>query len=276
MTSPDTVLRMIEAQRAPLPRLGIITAVTGATVAVAFTDGTATGSLQYATAYVPAVGDQVLVVPTASAWVVTGKVTARPRTVPDVELARFPPTFWSLSRGVNYGTGAWSRYQGNPDPVTGMPGGWSQGRQIVAAGSTQPGDYQQDMVDDATFAYYGSLAAMVPSGSTITGVSLVVERYTTGAPQPPLASPVLYGHAYTPASPPPAAAPVFPAGFGPYRYPPIAVGETTRLQLPAALVTAWLSGALTGVAMWSDSPADAFVTRPRPPGDLVLTYTPPA
>ena len=87
---------------------------------------------------------------------------------------------------------------------------------------------------------------------------------------------MLYGHAYTPGSPPPEAAPSFPGGFGPYRYPPVAVGETTRLTLPSALVTAWLAGTLTGVAMWSDSPADAFVTRPRPPGDLLITYTPPA
>ena len=72
------------------------------------------------------------------------------------------------------------------------------------------------------------------------------------------------------ASPPPAAAPVFPAGFGPYRYPPIAVGETTRLQLPAALVTAAAVGsanaATPGGALFDDDTLASLrkVTAARP------------
>lgn len=276
MTSPAAVQRMIREAVPPQARIGVVTALGSGSVTVSFGPGATTPGLGYNPAYIPTVGDQVVVIPTTSSWVVLCKVAATPSLVPDEELARFASTMWFLTRGVNYGPGTWSRYTAIPSPTTGMPGGWSQGRQILAAGSTRPGDYQQSMFDEATFGYYGSLAAMVPSGSTITGVSLLVERYTTGAPQPPLASPVLYGHAYTPASPPPQAAPSFAAGFGPYRYPPVAVGETARLTLPAELVTAWLAGSLTGLAWWSDSTADAFVTRPRPPGDLVITYTPPA
>lgn len=267
---------MIREAVPPQARIGIVTALGSGSVTVSFGPGATTPGLGYNPAYVPTVGDQVLVVPSTSTWVVLCKVAPAPSLVPDVELSRFASTMWFLTRGVNYGPGTWQRYTGNPSPTTGLPGGWSQGRQILAAGSTEPGDYQQSMFDQATVGYYGPLAAMVPSGSTITGVSLLVERYTTGAPQPPLASPVLYGHAYTPGSPPPEAAPSFPGGLGPYRYPPVAVGESARLTVPSELVTAWLAGTVTGVAMWSDSPADAFVTRPRAPGDLFITHTPPA
>lgn len=275
MTSPDAVLRILDQHAQAQPRIGVIAAIAGGSVSVSFGAGAVVAGMQYSTAYVPAVGDQVLVVPTSSAWVVTGKVTARPRVVPDEELSVFASTMWFLQRNVNFGSTAWQRFAATPDPSTGVPGGWSQGRQIFAAGQVGVPTPQQ-MFDVATVGYYGSLAALVPSGSTITGVSLVVQRDTTGAPQPPLANPVLYGHAYTPGSPPPVSAPSFPLGFGPYRYPPVAVGETTRLQLPAALVTAWLAGTVTGLAWWSDVPADAFVTRPVPPGDLLITYTPPS
>ncbi|MBN0039393.1 hypothetical protein JN535_04285 [Cellulosimicrobium cellulans] len=269
MTSPPAVARMIDQARQPMPRLGFVTAVAATAVTVRFADGSTTPSLQYATAYVPTVGDQVLVIPTTSAWVVTGKVSAAPSLVPDEEIVVASTSGWFLDRRVNFGPEPrdWTRYD-NPGPIT----GWAQGRQIMPIGSTEEIVAQQ-MIDHATIGYYGSLASRVPSGSTITGVSLLWRRVGTGAPEPPLSSPVLYGHSYTTGSPPPVATPAFP--FGPYRYPPVAMGETARLALPAALITAWLAGTVTGIAIWSDAPADAFNADARP-ADLAITYTPPA
>ncbi|MFE6228901.1 hypothetical protein [Cellulosimicrobium sp. NPDC057862] len=271
MTSPAAVRRMIDAHRNPLPRIGVVTAIASTTVTVTFADGSTTPTLQYATAYVPAVGDQVLVIPTTSAWVVQGKVSAAPTLVADEEIVVASTSGWFLDRRVNFGPlpRDWTRYD-NPGPLT----GWAQGRQILPIGAVGETVAQQ-MVDRATIGYYGSLAARVPSGSTITGVSALWRRVGTGAPEPALVSPVLYGHAYTPGSPPPAAAPSFPGGFGPYRFPPVAMGETARLALPSSLVTAWLAGTVTGLAIWSDQTADALNVDARP-ADVAITYTPPA
>jgi len=270
MTSPAAVQRMIREAVPPQARIGIVTAIASG-VTVSFGPGATTPGLGYNPAYVPAVGDQVLVVPTTSSWVVLCKVAGSPSLVPDVEVVVSSSTGWYLDRRVNFGPEPrdWTRYD-NPGPIT----GWAQGRQINPVGAV--GEYvAQQMMDHATIGYYGSLASRVPSGSTITGVSLLWRRVGTGAPEPPLSSPVLYGHAYTPGSPPPVAAPSFPAGFGPYRYPPVAMGETARLALPSALVTAWLAGAVTGIACWSDQTADAFNADARP-ADVAITYTPPA
>ncbi|MFD4992825.1 hypothetical protein ACFWH7_04380 [Cellulosimicrobium cellulans] len=252
---------------APMSRIGVVREVGVGTVTVALGDGPPVPDMRLNPGYAPTVGDHVLVMPTSSSWVVVCEAPPAGTAVEDVELRVRSSSGWFLDRPVNYGTGAWSRYD-NAGPLM----GWAQGRQILPIGAVGETVAQQ-MMDRATIGYYGALASLVPSGSTITGVSLLWGRVGTGAPEPPLSSPVVYGHAYTPGSPPPAAAPSFP--MGPYRYPPVAMGETTRLLLPSTLVTAWLSGAITGVAIWSDAPADAFNADSRQP-DLAIAHIPPA
>lgn len=270
MTSPAAVQRMIREAVPPQARIGVVTAIASGSVTVSFGPGAITPNLGYNPAYVPAVGDQVLVVPSTSTWVVLCKVAGAPSLVPDVELVVRSSSGWFLDRPVNFGPnqGVWSRYD-NPTPLT----GWAQGRQILPFGSIEE-QLAQSLMDRATIGYFGSLAARVPSGSTITGVSVLWRRVGTGALEPTLVSPVLFGHAYTPGSPPPVATPAFP--FGPYRYPPVAMGETVRLALPSTLVTAWLANTVTGLAIWSDQTGDAFNAAVDAPGDVAITYTPPA
>jgi len=270
VTSPAAVQRMIRETVPPQARIGIVTAIASGSVTVSFGPGATTPGLGYNPAYVPAVGDQVVVIPTTSTWVVLCKVAPAPSLVPEEETVVRAASGWFLDRPVNFGPtpGVWSRYT-TTTPLT----GWAQGRQIMPYGSTQE-QLAQSLKDTTTIGYFGSLAARVPSGSTINGVSVLWRRVTTGAPEPALVTPVLYGHAYAPGSPPPAATPTFT--FGPYRYPPVAMGESARLTLAAELVTAWLSGAVTGLAIWSDRTADAFNAAVDAPGDVAITYTPPA
>lgn len=267
MTSPARVQRMIDAASGPQARIGVVREVGVGAVTVALGDGPPIPSMRLNPGYAPTVGDHVLVIPTSSSWVVVCEAPPAGTAVEDVELRVRPSSGWYLSRPANFGVPTWNR-QDAGGPLT----AWVQGRQILASGEAGAVVAQQ-MIDRAAVGYYGPLADRVPSGSTITGVSILVRRVGTGAPEPPLASPVLYGHAYTPGSPPPAATPSFP--MGPYRYPPVAIGETTRLLLPSVLVTAWLSGAITGVALWSDAPADALNAAVDPAGDLAIAHTPP-
>ncbi|KON72607.1 hypothetical protein M768_13955 [Cellulosimicrobium cellulans F16] len=259
--------RTVGDAAAPMSRIGVVREVGVGTVSVALGDGPPIPDMRLNPAFTPAVGDQVLVMPTSSSWVVVCEAPPAGTSVEDVELRVRSSAGWYLSRPVNFGVPTWNR-QDAGGPLT----AWVQGRQILASGEAGAVVAQQ-MIDRAAVGYYGPLADRVPSGSTITGVSILVRRVGTGAPEPPLASPVLYGHAYTPISPPPAATPVFP--MGPYRYPPVAIGETTRLLLPSVLVTAWLSGAITGVALWSDAPADAFNAAVEAAGDLAISHIPP-
>ena len=277
MTSPAAVARIArEAVRrdAPGARLGVVVSTVGSAVSVRFEDGATTSSLSLAQGLAVTPGDRVVAVPARGGeWVVLARVAAQAVTAQAEERRAFASQMWAVSRTVNWADPtSWTRIPMAPDPVTGEPGGWAQGRMALAEGAVGEVTPQR-LVEYGSFGYYGPLAALVPSGSTVTGVSLVLERYTTGAAMPALASPVVYGHAYTPTSPPPAARPSLT--WGPYRYPPVQIGETTRLLLPATLVTAWLAGTVTGVALWSDQPADAMVTRPRPPGDLLIQYVPP-
>ncbi|WP_454728980.1 hypothetical protein [Cellulosimicrobium protaetiae] len=275
MTSPTAVARMIEQRRPPLPRIGIVTAIAASTVTVTFSDGTTTPQLQYATAYVPAVGDQVLVIPTTTAWVVQGKVSAAPSLVPD-ETARTPAVnAWQKARSVNLpGIPAGTWYYQYDNAVGGYRT-YPQGRAPEPAGG--PGHVPR-LIDWASVLYHGPLASLVPSGSTITGVSLVYQRVPSGADLPALVPPVLYGHTYTPGAPPSTAvAPAWTPGFGPLAYPPVAMGESTRITLPSSWVIAWLAGTITGIGFWSERADQAAPYWEAPAaGDLEITYTPPA
>ena len=275
MTSPAAVQRMIREAVPPQARIGIVTALGSGSVTVSFGPGATTPNLGYNPAYVPAVGDQVLVVPSTSSWVVLCKVAAAPSLVPDVTVRARAVHAWQKARSVNLPEHAPGTWYYQYDNAVGGYRTYPQGRAPEPAGG--PGHVPR-LADWATVLYHGTLASLVPSGSTITGVSLVYQRVSSGATMPALAPPVLYGHTHTPGSPPPAAAaPSWAAGFGPLVYPPVAMGETTRITLPSTWVTAWLAGTITGVGLWSDRSDQAAPYWEAPEtGDLEITHTPPA
>jgi hypothetical protein len=292
---------MIRQHANPLPRPGFVTAVdvTNAAVTVSMGDGTVTSSLGWATAYTPAVGDRVLVVPTTAGWFVTGKVNAIPSVIADQQVQAFPTVNWYATvpdpDPSGYGWD-WTDALGSPyaDPHRIL---LYQGRVPPQHGGA--GDVQTSWTIMASAPYWGSLAALVPSGSVIQQVQLVLRASWV---QQGLAAPVLYAHAYTPASPPPSTTfdpdynPIAPGPpptwvFGPLRFPRVAQGETTVITVPAAWVTAWLAGTITGLGLYSNTNADgaffedafhisadgsSVIYDSDGSGSLLITFTPPA
>jgi hypothetical protein len=290
---------MIRQHATPMPRPGFVTAVdvTNAAVTVSMGDGTVTSSLGWATAYTPAVGDRVLVVPTTAGWFVLGKVNAIPSVIADQQAVVPLAHDWQgiLSDPDTQGAGwRWGDYLAGGDPTADM---W-QGRVPPQHGS--PGYVQTSWDIRATVAHWGSLAALVPSGSVIQQVTVTLRGQWV---QQTLAAPVLYAHAYTPASPPVStvwngdgSAVITPGPppawvYGPVRFPRVGAGETTVITVPAAWVTAWLAGTITGLGLYSTTNADGVnfgddwhtsadgmttIWDTDYNGDLTITYTPPA
>lgn len=285
MTSPDAVLRMIRAHAQPLPRTGFVTAVSlnPQAVTVSMEDGSVTSSLAWNPAFTPAVGDRVLVTPTTTGWVVTSKVTAAPRLVPDEVVVVAPVNNWAKRNPWNFPGQPWFYqydYASSSDPQ--YRGFVAQGRRPVSEGD--PGQAQTRMEDSATVLYYGPLASRVPSGSTIQQVQLALNHGTSGGPD--LAAPVMYGHTHTTANPPvggaytpltPGQPPAWAPGFGPATFPPIARGEEAVLTVPPTFVTAWLAGTITGLGFYSDRVDQALSSwGPLDNAHLLITFTPPA
>lgn len=273
--SASTVYRMIAAARPPTPKIGVVGAIGASTVDVRFSSGTVTPGVPYQTSYVPAIGDRVLVIPSDTAWVVVGKVTPDLTLVPDQEVTVSPDALWSKARAVSlneFPAGTWY-YQwdgaGSPYPTT-----YAQGRFPEPSGG--PG-WIPRYADWCTLSHYANLASRVPSGSTITGMSLLLTRTTGGQSGTPLVPPVLYGHAHDLANPPASnAAPMFVDGYGPLVYPGVQTGEQTRVVLPSMFVTGLLSGAIKGFGFWSDR-EDRAAPYWEAPGvaDLIISHTPP-
>lgn len=271
----DTVSRMIAAQTPPRSRIGVVAAVGATTVDVRLGGEAITAGLQYNPAYVPGVGHRVLVVPTDSDWVVVCRVSPGASMIEDAERRVKPVRLWSKARAVSLEDippGTWySQWEG---ANSGYAPQYAQGRFPIPSGG--PG-WIPRYSDWASVAYHGSLAAQVPSGSTITGVSLVVRRSTGGQQGAPLVNPILYGHAHDVANPPVLnAAPSWVAGYGPLVYPAVAMYEETRIVLPSTWVAALLAGTIKGIGFWSDRQEQgAPYWDGGIDGDLVVRYTPP-
>lgn len=271
MTSPEQIAAMIARLATPRPRVGFVRAVTGSSVTVQMDDGATTTGLGWlSSGYSPVVGDRVLAVPAASGeWFVVGKVTSSPATALAYKtrtLERPTNAWWK--QDIERDTARWS-YQWDQATAS-YEIALFQGRQPEQAGSS--GQTQPNMTRNATLLHWGTLASLVPSGSTIAKVALRIDRPVISG-GPPLVSPVLYGHTYTPgAQPVVGTAPSFAPGFGPLRLGTLARGQSGAFILPSAWVTAWLAGTLTGIGVYSPDVEDNSTFRgPGSPG-LEITY----
>lgn len=271
MTSPAAILRMIRAHMPPLPRVGFVTAIDLAAqaVTVSMEDGATTSALAWDASLTPAVGDRVLVTPTTTGWVVTARVTAAPRLVTDETVTVGPVRSWAK---VNASDSPWGRQVDQTAAATPAE------RRRVKAGrhlGLTPGGIQPRPEDWATVLYYGPLASLVPSGATIGHVSLTLYR-PTGGDGPELVAPVLWPHTHTSTSPPvvgsaPAWAPGYPAVIG----DGIGRGEEAVISIPPTWITAWLSGAITGIGLYSTLTQHALTSvGPLDNASLSITHTP--
>ncbi len=270
MTSPHAVARMIQDRMAPQPRVGVVTSVGSSAVTVAFEDGTTTSDVMYAVGYAPAVGHQVLVVPTTSSWVAVSRVTAVSEVAPDAQAVVPIRALWWKSRGANYGDGLWQTY----GPVDGASTDASilQGRMPVQEGAIDV--KQTRMADNATIVLWHDVSSRIPTGSTVLGASFTVYRRPIDA-GPELSPPVIYGHAHSMTNPPASGAPTHVPGFGPLELPPLGQGEEATFSLPSSWVTALLSGQLTGITFYSNSTDQALTSwGPSDNAFLMVPYIP--
>jgi len=246
-----------------LPRVGFVLAVTATLATVAFEDGSSADSLSWVSSgYTPAVGDRVLVLPSDTGWVVASKVTPRPQLVPAQQVT-FPVTPLA-----EYGR---LEAQGNVSVQ------WA----AMTDGSVQAGNYAE-MTDELGLVRlrYGAfqkvdLAGRIPSGATVTQVTISVRHDGTDDPRTDVqtsfaaARPVLWLHnlATVPAG---GTAPSFVAG--PLPGPNVQIGEEVTMTLPSTWVTALLSGTATGVAFYSEDIDDGFFLSWEGV-DVTATYT---
>jgi hypothetical protein len=251
VTSPATVARLVKRLAAPQPRIGFVTAVDlgQQLVTVAFEDGSTTSSLSWASSSYtsPTVGDRVLVIPTSTGWVVSSKVTPRPVLIPDQQVTARPTKNWQGNVG-DWAGAYWSWY----DYLTLSDPNFDAWQGKVPPQQGGDGYVQTDWDTTASALSWGSLAALVPSGATISQVTLTLRADWV---QQDLVAPVLYGHALT-STPADGTAPAPVAGYGPLRFPRMALGDVQTITLPATWVTAWLAGTITGLMLYSTTQAD--------------------
>ncbi len=248
MTSPQAVARMIDQRLPKLARLGFVTAVdvTNQLVTVAFEDGSTTSSLSWvSSAYTPTVGDRVKVSNTSTGWVVDGKVTPRPQLIVDQQIRVPVRNNWQGQISDQPGSSWWWGDDAAAPYL--LTSGW-QGQVPPQQGGD--GYVQTEWLTRSSVLGWGPLASLVPSGATISQLTVTLRAEWL---QRDLVAPVLYGHAYTAT---PSGPPSFVSGFGPLRFPRMALGETQTITLPASWVTAWLAGTLQGVGLYSTSQAD--------------------
>lgn len=262
MTSPESVAEIAAQFAGSGVRYGIVTASAAGppvSATVRLEDGGDTVTpLVLSSAGTPAVGSQVALQAGSGRLLLLGTIANPP--VPVVYREQFlrATHLWIKARSVT--SGLWT-YQ--LDDVADA-GRFYQGRRVIASGD---GSVQSESEDWATVAYHGdtglngALAALAAASATVHLVELEVYRQVFAANGGETVSPVLYGHTYTPGSPPTlATAPAWTGGYGPVPLPPIARGETARVQIPAAWVTAAAAGTITGVGIFSDQVADDLVS----------------
>lgn len=276
MTSPSAIRRMIQQMTPPAARMGTVT--TGGSTPVVAPDGGDPVTIRYMSqGLVPAVGNRVLLVRASGAWVLTEILSTPAAVAAPVTRQITPVACWVKGTQLADPPGSWNsqvEYIG-----VGLPAAVRQGQdtsQVGADDVTTP----QNLLKYATVLYFGALASLVPSGSTILDVRITFTRELArnAVGQPPLTYPRLYGSLYTTGSPPAAAnPPTAVAGRGPLT-PSVAIapGQSTTIALPATWVTDWLSGAITSLHFYSDQRSD-IIRSLGTAGDvqLLITYQPP-
>lgn len=236
--------------------LGTVTAIDGVEFALTVDIGTGTPltGVRWVGSYTPAVSDFVTVVRFGSAWVVLGKLSKdlRGGAVARETVTLAPVATWQAMAYwyTASETSAWSW----------SAGGVQQGRSGGAPPSAQVW---------GGAAIFAPLAGTIPSGATVETARVAMTREWDDGTLTPR-SPRIYG--YNTDGPTGTAGPSagFTAGYGPWSPGTLVQGQTGTWALPSTWVTALLTGALRGVALYSQSPTDLLNVRPNI--SLTITY----
>ncbi|WP_159622666.1 hypothetical protein [Ruania rhizosphaerae] len=242
---------------------------------------TVSGVPWQASAYSPVVEDVVTVHwDRTHGLLVTGTISTVQVDEPEPVTRALPSTdevAWEMSDEDNDGT--WSPTLFYPDGIE-----WATQGTDPRQGGDEPPDFVAPIIVWATMITWEDLPDRIPGGAT--GVRLLarvkrVDRagdYGPYQPRKQLVSPVLWGHSYTQAAPP--ADNVAPTlTHGPWLPGQLAAasewgagdGEQATWPIPQALQDDLISGAATGLALYTDDIDEtaSFAI------SLVLTYTPP-
>ena len=249
--------------------LGTVTAIDSTALALSVDIGTGTPltGVRWVGSYAPAVDDFVTVLRAGSAWVVLGRLS-KDLTGPGYteQTAYITPSLWVLG-------GSWTDAT-PPDDAWDWGGAFDQ--------------IQQGMVDEADYGprayaslcYYQSITAQLPSGATITAAKVRFARIASifeGSSGPALAGPVISGHALsTQPTSGQAPATILSAAYRDWRPGTLAVGQAAAWALPSTWLAALLSGALTGLAIYSEAYDDYALFQAQLSGVLEITYRIPA
>lgn len=253
-------------------RIATVTAIDTATgtLTVRTGDGLVEGVPWQASSYSPVVGDQVTIIwDRGSGMFVTGTIsTVRAEQMEQQALTLAPEYFWfhndqkSVEGGAPYTGPPWQLHGGyNPD---GSPTPMPQGFGYAPVGGGGPGYVPLSFVR-STWAVFPQPTF---TGALVSIVADVTPAWTEGSQA---VAPALFLHDYTASSGPTVGDPPDPLE-GPLGLAPLVRGETARFPLPMEWANALVTGAATGVGVWSDREADRgdFLV------ELIVTYTPPA
>jgi hypothetical protein len=258
--TPQATLDLIRRNRQPQARVAVVTAVVVSPLAITcqFEDGEAFQPLVLGTSPAPAVTDRVLLVPTDVGWVYIDTLVSPAAPPPDQEIYLELVNNWER---VHRADGTW--YQMNH----GSEQFFQQGHLPSQAGEDgmSPGVFYDSgaILDHGAPAAFAALAAQ---SATVQLVDLQIRRNAGG---PDLVSPVLYGHNYNTANPPPVNDPPWAPGFGPLRLAPIGRFETGRYALPATWVTALAASTVRGIGFWAETTSDALFSDSEWGGQVV-------
>ncbi|MCZ2261593.1 hypothetical protein [Isoptericola sp. QY 916] len=281
MTSPAAVLDLIRRELPAQARYAIVTAVTSSpvTVTVRFVEGGNTFQpdvLNLTT--LPTVGARALILPVSGRWVFAG-VPASPTAVVQYHtLVRRPVHNWFKSHRLS--DGGWYQMDQIGHEYPNLRTNVTQGLwppQAGGLGNVEP--VNPPLTEWMSVLDHNArpgLDAIAAASGTVQMVELVLTRtlYAGGD----YVSPVIWGHLYDGANPPPAGGPpAWVPGYGPVRLAPFAAGQTARWVLPVSWLTGLATGAIKGIG-FRDSTTTGQFDSATPDGEnaqLVITYTAP-
>lgn len=245
---PDAFLdpifeRIARSQRAGM-RIGTLTAIdTGDASVTVDCAGDVVPGVRWVGSYSPVVGDMVVVSRVEAMWVVLGKMSKQigAPTVTYGTVTVTPSTAWDGYFAEGYWTWAVSPRAG----IFGGPPGQGK-RYPYGVEETSAGVW-----------YMPSVATAIPTGATVTAATLRLTRWTPNAeqaglsPEGTLVAPRLYRHTYTtqPVATPTWSGAVWAPGS-------LLNGQPGGWALPSAWLTDLLTGAATGVGLYSTAAVD--------------------